>query len=120
MADTPSEATAAAACYACIPNDMRMPVLIYLYNKLSGMNATPQELVTAAACYACIPANLQMPVLISMVAAGGIGGASTGTGSPEGVLEGNVGAFYWDSAANTLYFKATGTGDTGWIVLLGV
>ncbi len=55
MADTPSEATAAAACYACIPNDMRMPVLIYLYNKLSGMNSTPQELVTAAACFRCIP-----------------------------------------------------------------
>jgi len=120
MADTPSEATAAAACYACIPDNMRMPVLIYLYNKLSGMNATPQELVTAAACFRCIPPDMQMPVLISLAAAGGVGGSFTGTGSPEGVLEAAVGAFYWDTAANTLYFKATGTGDTGWIVLLGV
>jgi hypothetical protein len=119
---TPSEATQAAADYAAIPGNMQLPVLIHILNQSSGLMATPAELVAGAACFACIEPKMQMPVLISLLASGdiGSGGATTGAGNPEGVLMGGVGEFYWDSVASTLYFKATGTGNTGWIVLLGV
>jgi hypothetical protein len=121
MATTPSEATAAAACFACIPDNMRLPVIIYILNETSGPMATPAELVADAVCYACIPQNMQMPVVIRLLTEGGLGGgAPVIVGSPEGVVTASPGAFRWDSAANTLYFKATGTGNTGWIVLLGV
>lgn len=42
---------------------------------------------------------------------------AAGTGSPEGVLVGNVGSLYsrLDGASNTtLYVKESGTGTTGW------
>ena len=38
----------------------------------------------------------------------------TGTGTPEGVLSANAGRFYVDTAANQIYMKVTGTGNTGW------
>ena len=121
MADTPSEAMSGAVEFSAIPGNMQLPVLIYILNQSSGLMATPAELVAGAACYACIEPKMQMPVVISLIDAGGIGGgAPIITGSPEGVETANPGAFRWDSASNTLYFKATGTGNTGWIVLLGV
>lgn len=43
---------------------------------------------------------------------------SAGTGSPEGIVTAGVGSTYrrFDGAANTsVYFKETGTGNTGWV-----
>lgn len=42
----------------------------------------------------------------------------TGTGSPEGVAEARVGRWYVDTnaAPADVYFKATGDGDTGWVI----
>ena len=44
--------------------------------------------------------------------------ALTGEGSPEGVVTANVGASYVDVTSDTVYFKATGTGNTGWVIVL--
>lgn len=49
------------------------------------------------------------------------GGASgdappSGSGSPEGVHPASPGRLYWDTDANLLYVKDTGTGVDGWIV----
>lgn len=41
---------------------------------------------------------------------------TTGAGSPEGVLTAVVGSLYTDTTGGKLYVKATGTGNTGWVV----
>lgn len=47
-----------------------------------------------------------------------VNGPIIGTGSPEGVETAGVGTFYVDDTADTegLWFKLTGTGNTGWIL----
>ncbi len=48
--------------------------------------------------------------------------AATGTGSPEGVVTAPVGSTYIDTAATTgaiRWIKASGTGNTGWVVADG-
>lgn len=50
----------------------------------------------------------------------GIGGL-TGSGSPEGVEEGDIGQHYWDSLNRIDYIKTSGDGtNTGWEVFLGI
>lgn len=45
-----------------------------------------------------------------------MGGNFSGSGSPEGVVTASPGATYTDTdAPGTLYFKRTGTGNTGWV-----
>ena len=45
----------------------------------------------------------------------------TGSGSPEGVVTAAAGSLYADSTAGKLYFKASGSSNTGWsLVLVGV
>ena len=41
-----------------------------------------------------------------------------GTGSPEGVLTANPNKFYRDMAGPNLYWKSTGTGNTGWLLVV--
>lgn len=44
---------------------------------------------------------------------------NTGSGSPEGSLSAPVGSWYVDTSAapgTGMYFKETGTGNTGWIL----
>lgn len=41
-----------------------------------------------------------------------------GTGSPEGVLEALPNKFYRDTAVPNLYWKSTGTGNTGWLLVV--
>ena len=51
-----------------------------------------------------------------------IGGFLSGTGSPQGVLAAPVGSQYRDTAATTgavIWVKASGTGNTGWVVQYG-
>lgn len=44
------------------------------------------------------------------------GGNFSGSGSPEGVVTASPGAFYVDTdAPGSSYFKASGTGNTGWV-----
>lgn len=44
--------------------------------------------------------------------------ALTGEGSPEGVVSANVGTAYVDTDSSSVYFKASGSGNTGWIIVL--
>lgn len=44
--------------------------------------------------------------------------ALVGEGSPEGVVTANIGACYVDELNEAVYFKATGTGNTGWVIVL--
>ena len=44
--------------------------------------------------------------------------ALTGEGSPEGVVTANVGAAYVDVDSQAVYFKAVGSGNTGWVIVL--
>jgi len=39
---------------------------------------------------------------------------TSGTGSPEGVVTAEPFKFYLDTAADDLYYKKTGSGNTGW------
>lgn len=43
--------------------------------------------------------------------------ALTGEGSPEGSVEANVGTCYVDESNQAVYFKVTGTGNTGWVIV---
>lgn len=43
---------------------------------------------------------------------------SAGTGSPEGVVAKSPGAPYLDTVAGSFYVKQTGTGDTGWLLVV--
>lgn len=54
------------------------------------------------------------------VQVGGAGGTDEviqGAGSPEGVETADPATIYWDTAGEALYWKETGSGDTGWIQL---
>ena len=44
--------------------------------------------------------------------------AKLGTGSPEGVVTANEGTLYIDQVSQAVYIKGTGTGNTGWKIIL--
>ena len=44
--------------------------------------------------------------------------ALEGEGSPEGVVTANVGASYVDVVNEVVYFKAVGSGNTGWVIVM--
>lgn len=44
--------------------------------------------------------------------------AIEGEGSPEGVVQANIGAAYVDTVNETVYFKVTGSGNTGWVIVM--
>ncbi len=41
-----------------------------------------------------------------------------GSGTPEGVLEAEPNKFYRDTAVPNLYWKSTGSGNTGWLLVV--
>ena len=51
-------------------------------------------------------------------AATGANYSMSGSGSPEGVVQGSPGYTYWDLTNGTFYVKNTGTGTTGWQSLI--
>ena len=53
---------------------------------------------------------------------GGAGGSGTfaGAGSPEGSLTASPGATYYDTTGDDFYVKKTGTGDTGWQLVVNL
>jgi len=62
-------------------------------------------------------------ILVSTTTAIGGGGITTGTGSPEGVVTANPPQGYMDitdTAHPVLWFKITGTGNTGWVNFIGI
>ena len=49
----------------------------------------------------------------------GAGGAGlSGTGSPEGVVTASPGSLYTDTSTGAFWNKVTGTGNTGWQMLV--
>ena len=84
------------------------------------MSTTASELANAARCYNCeIPSGEQLAVaiyLLNLIATSGITAmAIVGEGSPEGVVVGYEGMFYWDKLNHQLYVKNSGQGtNTGW------
>lgn len=108
-APTPQEATAAASCFDCIPQNMRLPVLIYLFRENAGMSDTPQQLVEAARCFQCIPENMQMPVLLYLAANGGTGGGGGG-----GVESGPVDPVAPPTGTSAFYYNTTDFSFWAW------
>ena len=45
--------------------------------------------------------------------------ATVAAGSPEGVVTAPVGEMYVNSTTNDFWYKKTGTGNTGWVQLIG-
>lgn len=69
-----------------------------------------------------LPSDDKMRSLHKLVALGASGGGSsfTGSGSPEGVVTATEGKLYVDQATTppSLWAKASGTGNTGWVILI--
>lgn len=46
-------------------------------------------------------------------------GATSGAGSPEGVVSGNKGRLYWNETDDSIWMKRTNGGNTDWWKILG-
>jgi len=68
---------------------------------------TDTELVVAQKILGC---------LIDGGGGGGGGSGLAGSGAPEGVVTAPPGTTYLDTDTDFFYVKATGTGNTGWII----
>ena len=70
-----------ARCLACIPDGMKLDVLIWLYTQLAGVTTDPNVLLANAACLACIPEGSKLDVLIwlatQLSSTGGGGGGTS-------------------------------------------
>ena len=64
----PNSLMQGAKCYSCIPDGMKLDVLIYLFAEALESGQTINQLLEGAKCYQCIPRGMQMPVLIYMLA----------------------------------------------------
>jgi hypothetical protein len=94
------------------------------------MASCPQETLLAQACTNGFlqlaqtnPALAQaiFMQLLCNVSAGGVAGIGlAGAGSPEGVVTASPGTTYLNTADESFWVKKTGTGNTGWIELIGV
>lgn len=75
---TTQEAIDGAICIDCgIPKGLQIPVLIWLYQQITGVSI--QSMIDGAVCIDCaIPKGMQIPVLIGLVNTGGTGGGGTG------------------------------------------
>jgi hypothetical protein len=103
---TASTLVAQAGCLDCIPKNMQLPVLIYIFSQIAGMSANASTLVKNAACLNCIPPAMQLPVLISLayqilvagggglVVAGGITFGHYGSNAPNFTPASGTGAAF--------------------------
>lgn len=64
------------------------------------------------------PANTPISVLIVSGSSSGSVSGITGTGSPEGAQTATPGITYYDSSTGQFWVKATGSGNTGWVLLI--
>ena len=67
-------------CLACIPDGMKLDVLIWIFTQLAAVTTDPNVLLANAACLACIPEGSKLDVLIWLAtqisSTGGGGGTS--------------------------------------------
>jgi hypothetical protein len=114
-----------ANCFSCIAPGKKLDVLIYLFAQLANVTTDPQTLMTDAKCFSCIPEGKKMDVLLWIACNLSSGGGGTGgpgivdVGSPEGVITAPPGTSYLDSSTDNFWFKASGSGNTGWVELIG-
>ena len=103
---TPAEISAAASCYACIPN--KDEALIYLLARISGVT-DPATIAANATCYSCIP-NKQEALLYLMdfFTSGGSGSFVTcGVGAPTSTPVSGCG-MYIDTSNDAVYIYRLG------------
>ncbi len=55
---------------------------------------------------------------LSLIPSTGGSGNYSGAGSPEGVQIATPGSYYWDTVGHHIYAKDTGTGSTGWLLVV--
>lgn len=114
---TPAELMEDARCIdICIPDGMKLAVLIKVFAENAGMSADPATLMAESRCIAnCIPAGMQLSVLVYLAnqilenGGGGSGGAFTCSASdPVDAPTGGCGLhlnsatrelFDWDGSA---------------------
>ena len=79
-----------ARCLACIPDGMKLDVLIWIFAQLAAVTTDPNVLLANAACLACIPEGSKLDVLIWLATQlSGTGGGGTSV-LPDGqVFVGN-------------------------------
>lgn len=69
-----------ASCLACIPDGMKLDVLIWIFTQLAAVTTDPNVLLANSACLACIPEGSKLDVLIWLAtqisSTGGGGGTS--------------------------------------------
>lgn len=88
-------------------------------------NCNVQSLISDACAsgFTCLDSRSREAVLLQLLcnlaaAASGSSGGLAGSGSPEGVVTAPVGTTYYDTTSGSFYVKRTGTGNTGWQVLI--
>lgn len=85
---------------------------------------TQSEINEEASCYLCLGVSLseaQILVLLNAVSdniGGGGAGGLVGAVNPEGVVTADPGTSYYNTANATFWYKATGSGNTGWVHLI--
>src|SRR5438477_526896 len=119
-----------AQCYWCkIPSGyINFAILAALIDVANGdpVPTDPDELIAEARCLeSCIPPGMAPYAILAAISGittggGGTGGPGVvGAGSPEGVVTAPAGTSYLDTNSNGFYFKASGAGNTGWVLIVG-
>ena len=74
----------------------------------------------SAAIYILVPASGGPYTIDQVLVASPAAAAYTasGAGSPQGTITGNPGATYWDAVNTAFYIKSSGTGTTGWQLII--
>jgi hypothetical protein len=112
-AQTDSYVQGATCINSCIPDGMKLSVLIYIFAQLAGVTTDPNTLIQASVCLnSCIPGDMKMAVLIylasQITSSGGGGGATLVTVDPQGVRLGASGALVYNTVDETLWINLNG------------
>jgi hypothetical protein len=59
---------------------------------------------------ATTPPSANAPIVVTVINGNGL----EGVGGPEGVVTANPGTTYFDTTTDSLWYKKTGNGNTGW------
>ncbi len=91
MAQTtdPNALVGNARCLACIPDGMKLDVLIWIFTQLAAVTTDPNVLLANSACLACIPEGSKLDVLIwlaTQISSTGGGGGGGVPALPDGQI----------------------------------
>jgi len=123
MSTSPEDIAESSKCY-CLDQLGLLRGMLYVLNQIHGGTMTIEEIAENSKCY-CFNQEQAMKamlyLLVQIYTSGATGGGMVlyGSGSPEGVETAAVGTLYVDTdAPRDLWFKETGSGDTGWVALI--